>query len=951
MNLIHCVLKKLVVVSLMAVLLLSSGCGGCNSKPVTKKNAAAKKKKKKKPKPNFQTQTPVVLPGYYPMDPAEREKLEEEAKKDEKKRQELNRMDPAFRNNRVKRGHWTSVDFLTIANNFDTEGSFESYPTSSTSPRLLEGSDYFISTQRPFALTKGDWKKLETSVFIPRATRDSLTTGVRYRLGNGGSIPFVDRIEIANVMEAWQHHVVVLSNRFNRFGYLKVLDCMTLRSGVGTGTGHAPRFYSVVPTLAGDPIPLPSNSMNWSTIAYIIWDDLDPNSLSIEQQNAMIDWLHFGGQIIFSGPDCIDSLQSSFLADWLPGKFEETAVVTRKDIEDLNRSWAIPKKIGGKRTLNLPDKQPLSIIRFRPHVDAEFIRDSNELALERRVGRGRVVATSFSLVDQQITSWTSFASFFHNALMRKPSRVFAKTSEGEVSYRYENDRTNIYDPLAHSTVRFLSRDIASSPKAALQAPTAGRRRRVVDFSFQGEEQDPFLVFHGKNVGRDREDVFHYGGYQSKEQSGVAGWNDHSGIANAARRTLKRAARIKPPDSGFVLKMLGCYLLVLVPINWLIFRLMGRVEWAWIAAPLISIIGAVAVVRMASLDIGFVRSVTHVGVLELHGDYPRGHLTDYSALYTSLSTGYRVELDNNSGQTMPFSNRDEGAHQRGESFTKVTLNRSGFSVLDNFLVRSNSTGLMHTESVLDAGGTFSLQKGDASWVVSNNSFVNVEGCGVIRRNKAGKLEVAWIGNLDAGTASPQLRFAAVEGNSAEGLLKVWQKSGQASNLYDLTNRVWDEVHNGMGKPTVSLDQLATSELLRELWPQVEQALQVRVAIGDETYGEVSREMLSDVIQEVAPSDDIGVSELLGCLMQNLMVGKGEVRLVGQSSQKLDRTQFIPKATQVRQELLVVVHLQAGEMTPCRRDANAYGDFILVDSNIEQEEFLKQFDEENSGKFGP
>ena len=213
MNLIHCVLKKLVVVSLMAVLLLSSGCGGCNSKPVTKKNAAAKKKKKKKPKPNFQTQTPVVLPGYYPMDPAEREKLEEEAKKDEKKRQELNRMDPAFRNNRVKRGHWTSVDFLTIANNFDTEGSFESYPTSSTSPKLLEGSDYFISTQRPFALTKGDWKKLETSVYIPRATRDSLTTGVRYRLGNGGSIPFVDRIEIANVMEAWQHHVVVLSNR------------------------------------------------------------------------------------------------------------------------------------------------------------------------------------------------------------------------------------------------------------------------------------------------------------------------------------------------------------------------------------------------------------------------------------------------------------------------------------------------------------------------------------------------------------------------------------------------------------------------------------------------------------------------------------------------------------------------------------------------------------------
>jgi len=78
---------------------------------------------------------------------------------------------------------------------------------------------------------------------------------------------------------------------------------------------------------------------------------------------------------------------------------------------------------------------------------------------------------------------------------------------------------------------------------------------------------------------------------------------------------------------------------------------------------------------------------------------------------------------------------------------VTLNRSAFSELDNFLVRSNSTGLLHTELMLDVGGTFSLQKGDdenSKWVVSNGTFCNIEDCGVVRRIGKDTYEVAWIG---------------------------------------------------------------------------------------------------------------------------------------------------------------------------------------------------------------
>ena len=72
----------------------------------------------------------------------------------------------------------------------------------------------------------------------------------------------------------------------------------------------------------------------------------------------------------------------------------------------------------------------------------------------------------------------------------------------------------------------------------------------------------------------------------------------------------------------MVKVLLAYLVVLVPLNWALFWLLGRVEWAWIAAPLIAVACAVAVVWLAQLDIGFARAHTGIAVVELQSGYPR-----------------------------------------------------------------------------------------------------------------------------------------------------------------------------------------------------------------------------------------------------------------------------------------------------------------------------------------
>ena len=65
-------------------------------------------------------------------------------------------------------------------------------------------------------------------------------------------------------------------------------------------------------------IPLSDNPLTWTSIAYILWDEVDPQLFTPEQERALVDWLHWGGQLIISGPDSLDSLKDSFLAPYLP---------------------------------------------------------------------------------------------------------------------------------------------------------------------------------------------------------------------------------------------------------------------------------------------------------------------------------------------------------------------------------------------------------------------------------------------------------------------------------------------------------------------------------------------------------------------------------------------------------------------------------------------------------
>ena len=369
--------------------------------------------------------------------------------------------------------------------------------------------------------------------------------------------------------------------------------------------------YYRVALLGGDRrTPLPSSANQWTGIACVLWDDAMPTVLDPAQQQAMLDWLHWGGQLILSGPDTLDSLRSSFLAPYLPAMSDGPCKLDGSSLAALNT-------FSDKISRQLAPARPWSGVRLKKHPQAEFVPGAGQLLIERRVGRGRVVVSAFRLSNHEFTDWPGCDGVFNAMLLRRPPREYVENSDATVRLDWADHGSRL-DAARVTQLRYFARD-TGVPFASYASDVRGRN---VDVD-ESNANAPMAI-----------DL-------PTPAPGIAAWNDFNPVAQAARQSLQSAARIEIPKSSFVLWVVAVYLVVLVPVNWAVFRSLRRVEWAWVAAPVIAIACTITVIRLAQLDIGFARSQTEVAVAEMQGDYPRAHVARYDALYTSLATSYTI----------------------------------------------------------------------------------------------------------------------------------------------------------------------------------------------------------------------------------------------------------------------------------------------------------------------
>ncbi len=813
--------------------------------------------------------------GCFFVDPQEVTKREEERKKEEEKKKQAEYViaapvvQPAELESPlsfVKPGHWATASQMMTANFRDFIGDSRTMVTNSQNlPYPLENTPFVLHASRPVLLNKGRAKTTECTFFVPPTDQAMrLFSGLEERgLGAG----FRQGTPLTR-MPSYQYHFVVLAKEPSRYGYIKSLDSVQVPFDGESDADETedPIHYRIVQLDATKSIPLSDNPLTWTSIAYILWDEVDPRgTFSAEQERALVDWLHWGGQLIVSGPDSLDLLKGSFLEPYLPATNGGKRTITGDDksIAELNgetdEGWLVSSQSRGGEPLR--PTVPWSAIKLDVHPQATALRKTGGLFVERQVGRGRIVVSAVQLAERDLINWRSgFQSLFNACLMRRPRREYRPGYFGDVTLTWADAdlKDRRLDARLNTRLQYVARDLGVET-AYRYEDVRDDSGQIVQFNQLGQPQMIRTYRPSEAVG------------------GVAAWNDFSAAANAARDALREAAGVEVPGAGFVVLCLATYLIALVPLNWLVFHTLGRVEWAWIAAPIIAVIGTVVIVERARLDIGFVRAQTEIGLLEQQPDHPRAHLSRYTALYTSLSTTYDVEYGNLTSLVAPFPTSNDYEVIRGQGFQSVDFQRYDSVRLAGLPVSSNSTGMVHSEQMVTLDGAIHIGEsvaGGGEQIVNGTNFELNSAC-VVRRptpeeaertTNTRKLEGMWIGRMLPGQS---VRYS-------EPMFKV-----------------------ANAKAPFAEERVAEARLQR--------------------------------------GERLNLEPMFRLALAAQHLEAGEVRLVARVDEVLPGQAITPTAAQVRGATLVVAHLKYAPLPPPQRDVNTKRDVKADAEEAIEDEF--------------
>jgi hypothetical protein len=684
------------------------------------------------PTPPTYTLPPVPLPGRFPVGDLQAADFT------------LDKVEEFNSENRLKEGHWFNLVTTIAANERDAQARLlvrASNVRGVTVP--IYGTDRWLESIRLISLPKGQWKQVETTAFVtPRDDNvrvQSATLAFDLVL-DGDSRPIESFTQPTILLDPHQYLICTFDQQPARFRFLEQLDCIAgfdvrlwghAWGQSSFGAEFAESAYHCVFTHPTDPAPWPHSVLTATTIAHAIWSDYDPNRLDVSQQQSLVDWLHWGGNLIVAGPQALERLRGSFLAPYLPAEIERYEDIDATDLRAFLARWSpLPMTTV---TGSMPG------CRLKPTGEKAAAEDSPWL-ISRRVGRGRVVAVGFPLNAEALLRWPCYSNFFNGALLGLPGRKLTET--------VNSSGTRIEIPVSkRSRLSFLNRDGLG---------TGGPARNsggIVTGPSQTAAQINSIL-------------------------GQAAWNDQSEIPAQAGEILRRRATIVPRSSKFVLTVLVAYLVVLIPVNWLVFRLMGKLEWAWIAAPVISVAGALAVTRLAALDVGLTRAKDTIAVIELQAGFPRGHLAEYSALYASLSTQFQFEFPQNDALLLPqMVRRGDGgvfrppAASGARDLQPIPCSRGQTTKIDRYFVRSNTSNFLHAERMVDIGGGLGLERlgTDSGWVVRNDSELPLRRLLVLRQHD-GALHAATVDRLAARATSSELTFSPCDKDRWDELIR-------------------------------------------------------------------------------------------------------------------------------------------------------------------------------------
>ncbi len=701
----------------------------------------------------------------------------------------------------AKPGHWYETRQEFKSNREDLQVVVEGTIRRGNDAVAVPGTDTLNTYTRRSSLPRGQTRSVELQVFVPPAAvsvnEDAFafeSTALKFQtqlLSYPLMTPLLTMPESkpARELKPHEYQMVVLSPEAQSYAFLASLDAVLWRADELMAIERTRSYYVSLLKPRADRYPLPKSMLTMTATAAMVWDDVSEDDLSAAQKQAIVDWVHWGGQLVISGPNSWTRLRDSFLADLLPVSDARSVKLDTSSFDAISDTWVVKDLAKAQEPRLTIDAAAVSGMEFDLAPGGAWLPNTGELVAERQVGRGRIVVTAFPLREPRIFNWRYFSSFFSSGILRRPPRMAQRhPTENMLAQFWAGDLQGAEtDARLNTQLRILTRDLplgaSNNPVASVASirqssnqqsgtPRDGELPTSVDSeaelgSEEAEDRPRRSVDSQLNLPQSNRP----GREQLAWGADSASWNDYSAVAYQAVSSLSDAAGIELPSRRTILYLLGGYLLILVPLNWAFFKLIGRLEYAWIAAPILAVAGVAAVTRIARLDIGFARRSTEISVLELHNGHTRGHLTQYLALYTSLSTNYSVQIPENGSVALPLGEISSSS-RRTSNLTQMKTNfgRSEGVTISPFTVLSNSTERVHAEQMVSMSGGLSLgTRENGASAVRNDTGVAVSSALVVRRNSEGAIEHAWVDQLESGQIAT-IDFLPASGDS---LWESWE----------------------------------------------------------------------------------------------------------------------------------------------------------------------------------
>ena len=165
------------------------------------------------------------------------------------------------------------------------------------------------------------------------------------------------------------------------------------------------------------------------------------------------------------------------------------------------------------------------------------------------------------------------------------------------------------------------------------------------------------------------------------------------LEQTAAGFLSTQVQAELPSAWFIAGFLGVYIFLAVPVNYFIFRKIGRLEWAWFMVPVWAVIFAVAAYYIGAIHQRGQVTLAEFSVVEAAPSSPFGRASSLVALYSPVRGRYNVSCSGETGFFSPHSVLEDPAARPGMTQVNraalepmsVRYGEESGAVLENILV--------------------------------------------------------------------------------------------------------------------------------------------------------------------------------------------------------------------------------------------------------------------------